>query len=720
MPRHLAPSDLAAVLRAVPLFQPVPAEALLEVAEHADLLTLTSQPPLNLVHARALHPALNVPPKSETAPWLWVREGRLKADYTLPTPRPGQKLQPEDVAHLRPHLLETNTLLDLGLFTAPATAQHAALRAALRALTPATETVEVVVFYEVAVNLLTSLPAAAPVREHLARTQWALTHNLSPAAIAEFLAGLFPFRGFKADELNRLTLALTCQRYPAPVTPSDDEGAPAPAFRPALGVVWRGQFALTLPGARQPLTLEAGEVMPWPTDPNAPAPEWQLRSPAGEVLWWSADHWPTLAANTFLQATLNLLQRTREHLVGPGWDWLNDEKVWLITGRHPILLVQTWLQWVGLPMVLSLIVVGVLAFLQASWVGVAGLVGVAVALASLVIFVDWRNDWYIVTNRRVIYIEKVFILYESRQTLTLSAVTGVRAATDNPIDRLVDSGDVTVTTLSKPMVLRFVPYPQVVAALVEAALRRVQAQARASDLNAMRAIIESRIYPQSTPPPAPARAPEPTGQKTRRVLGEVITFRLREDDGENITYRRHWWKLWRGVAGPLGVSLVAALVMVLGAFNPLDIGPLIPPYLVSLVALVVLIPALLWLVYQYLDWKNDLFRVTPDQLTSLHRRPLGSEQRDTANLDNIQALNSAQPTLLSRVLNFGTVTVTIPGKEMTLDGVYDPRGVQEDIQRRIEALKIRKAKAEADRRRQEYAEVMSAYYLATTKKPEGG
>lgn len=709
MPRHLSPEDLAAVLRGAPLFQALPAEVMQEVAQHADLLTLTDQPPLALVSGRTLHPALNVPAKSEVAPWLWVREGRLKADYILPAPRPGQKVKPEDIAHLRPHLLEANTLLDLGQFTAASTS--------LRALTPATETVDVVVFYEVAVNLLLTVPEASACRDQIARAQWALQHNLSPAGVAAFLAGLFPLLTFKADELNTLTLALTREHYPAPVTPADEEGAPPPPFNRALGVVWSGRFALTLPGAKQPVTLEAGELVAWPTDPNAPAPEWQALSLTGDVLWWSEAHWPTLSANAFLRAALELTHRTRQALSAADWDWLKGEKVWLITSRHPILLLQTWLQWVGLPAVLAVLLVGVLALLQINWLGVAVFLGVALLLASLVIYVDWGNDRYIITDRRVMYIEKVFILYESRQTLMLSAVTGVRAVTDNPLDRLVESGEVTLTTLSKPMFLRFVPYPQVVAALAESALRRVQEHIRASELHAMQALIESHINPQNAPPLAAPRPPE-ARQKTRRLLGDFITFQLREDDGETITYRRHWWALWRAVRWPLGLSLLATAVMVLGAFDLLNASALIPPYVVSGIALVALIPFLLWLVYRYLDWKNDLFQVTPSQLLSVHRHPLGREQRDTANLDNIQALNSDQPTLLSRALNFGTVTATIPGKEMLLDNVYDPRGVQEDIQRRIEALKLRKAKAEADRRRREYAEVMSAYYLATTKKRE--
>lgn len=713
MPRHLSPDDLAAVLRGVPLFQPLPAEAVLELAQHADLLTLTDQPPLNLVPGRALHPALQVPPKSETAPWLWVREGRLKADYLLPEPRPGQKLKPDDVAHLRPHLIEANNLLDLVQFTA--------VNTPLRGLTPATETVEVVVFYDMAVALLQTWPEAQAARDQLARTQWALTHNLQPGAVADFLGGLFAFRGFSLNDLRRHTLALSRQHHPAaPPGPTEDDGAPPPPPRYALGVIWSGRFKLTLPEAHQPVMLEAGDVLPWPTDPNAPLPELLLDSAIGDVLWWSVDSWPTFQGNAFLRAALDLTQRTRQQLAQHDWDWLKAEKVLLITSRHPILLVQNELQWVGLPMLLALLLVGLMAYFQLNWLGWGMFLGALLLGASLVVYVDWSNDVYIITDRRVMYIEKVFILYESRQTLTLSAVTGVRAATDNPVDRLVDSGDVTLTTLSKPMMMRFVPYPQVVAALAEAALRRVQSQARASELNTMRALIESQINPQSAPPVTNTRPGENTRQKTRRLLGDIITFQLREDDGDTITYRRHWWMLWQGVAGPLMLSLATALVMVLGAFNPLGLREPLPPFLISIIALVGLIPALLWLVYQYLDWKNDLFRVTPDQLTSLHRRPLGSEQRDTANLDNIQALNSDQPTLLSRVLNFGTVTATIPGKEMKLDGVYDPRGVQEDIQRRIEALKIRKAKAEADRRRREYAEVMSAYYLATTKKPEGG
>jgi hypothetical protein len=138
-----------------------------------------------------------------------------------------------------------------------------------------------------------------------------------------------------------------------------------------------------------------------------------------------------------------------------------------------------------------------------------------------------------------------------------------------------------------------------------------------------------------------------------------------------------------------------------------------PLAVVLLISLVLFIPLALWWLYEFQDWRNDLYQVTPDQIIDIYRRPLGRETRDSASLENIQGLRSERPTLMSRLLNFGNVIATIPGKEFTFDDVYDPPGVQEDIQRRIEALRLRRSGQEAARRREELAEVLSAYYLAT-------
>ena len=57
-----------------------------------------------------------------------------------------------------------------------------------------------------------------------------------------------------------------------------------------------------------------------------------------------------------------------------------------------------------------------------------------------------------------------------------------------------------------------------------------------------------------------------------------------------------------------------------------------------LLLITLLLPIILWWVYQYLDWRNDIFQVTPDQILDIDKKPFGSEERRAAPLENILAM----------------------------------------------------------------------------------
>ena len=61
------------------------------------------------------------------------------------------------------------------------------------------------------------------------------------------------------------------------------------------------------------------------------------------------------------------------------------------------------------------------------------------------------------------------------------------------------------------------------------------------------------------------------------------------------------------------------------------------------------------------------------------------------------------------MLNFGTVVATVAGTEFRFEGVFDPVGVQNDIYRRQEMQKARKAAGEEAAKRTEMADWLLAY-----------
>jgi hypothetical protein len=420
------------------------------------------------------------------------------------------------------------------------------------------------------------------------------------------------------------------------------------------------------------------------------------------------------------RTALQMMATTRELFFTRKWDWLNpNERVYLITQRHTILLWQREL----LPIAFVILHLGLLGaiwyFLGPGAVVWPAVIGAALlGLWMFLVYLDWGNDYYVVTNQRVVYVEKIVLIYDSRLTVAMSALSAVNTQTGGVTDRLLDFGDVAVKTLSKPLMVKTVPYPQIIAALVEEHMTRAQTQSRRSEFETIKSAIRNRIDPPMLQPKVELEKPKPAPPRpsVSEQLRSHFSLQLRFDEGDTIVYRKHWWVLVNLLLWPSVVLLVACGLIGVGISLGLFAREALPEPITEaallLVGLVLFITSAGWWWYQFEDWRNDIYKVTPDQIVDIYKKPLGRETRDSALLDHIQGLRSDRPGFVATLLNFGNVTATIPGKEFTFDDVLDPAGVQEDIQRRIEAFRARKIRGEGLRRREELADVLSAYYAA--------
>jgi hypothetical protein len=182
-----------------------------------------------------------------------------------------------------------------------------------------------------------------------------------------------------------------------------------------------------------------------------------------------------------------------------------------------------------------------------------------------------------------------------------------------------------------------------------------------------------------------------------------------------ITYRKHVFFLGRNLFLPgllilFGINLAAAIAV--GVF-PVD------RLLGVAIGIGASILGVLWGIYEYVDWANDLYQVTADQILAVHRRPLGDENRRAAALENILNLEYDRPSPLARLLNFGTVKATVGQVNFTFEEVSDPVHVQEDIFRRMEAKRNRREEHQRTQRREEIADWIETYHHMTRESEEG-
>jgi hypothetical protein len=63
----------------------------------------------------------------------------------------------------------------------------------------------------------------------------------------------------------------------------------------------------------------------------------------------------------------------------------------------------------------------------------------------------------------------------------------------------------------------------------------------------------------------------------------------------------------------------------------------------------------------------------------INRHPLGSEDKNSAPIKNIQTVDYKRNGIIGMALNFGTVRIQIGNEELTFDDVYNPSAVQMEI-----------------------------------------
>jgi hypothetical protein len=209
--------------------------------------------------------------------------------------------------------------------------------------------------------------------------------------------------------------------------------------------------------------------------------------------------------------------------------------------------------------------------------------------------------------------------------------------------------------------------------------------------------------------PAPARPSERVG------LGHWTLEMRFEQDGV-ITYRKHWAVLLRQILAPTLLLLFALALLgagLVGLFEALS------PQRGAALSAPLLLPALLWWLYRYVDWANDLYQITPTQIVDVHKKPLASERRKVAPLENILGTEVDRRGLTGLILNYGAVITNVGTAEFVFDGVFDPAGVQQDIVRAQDAFLERQRQTQREERRDEVVEWLSAYHEEIADKPEG-
>ncbi len=334
----------------------------------------------------------------------------------------------------------------------------------------------------------------------------------------------------------------------------------------------------------------------------------------------------------------------------------------------------------------------------------------ATALLLLLIgyhYLEWFNDLLIVTDQRVINIQRSIRNFNERvNEIPLDAVSEV--ATSLPpitdvVGRLLNYGTLIVKTSgdSHNLVLNHVTNPKSIQQLIfthREEFKKSKANAsREAQRRAIRGEIEKFLGGRGGGGAAGA-ANDSGGQSSRPGL---FSIKFTNDKGETV-YRKHWFVWWSKIILPAVFFLGGAAVLFTGL-----VSPLLPLAIMGL--------CVAWMYLMDWDWRNDLYIIGDQTITIIRRRPLFlQDQKDQVLISQVDNVVADTKGLINSLLQIGEVRIMLSGTEeqnaKRITSVHHPRAIQQEIASRRDKAEEDKKQEEAQRQRQAIVEYLSVYH----------
>lgn len=400
------------------------------------------------------------------------------------------------------------------------------------------------------------------------------------------------------------------------------------------------------------------------------------------------------------------------------FSWLKEsETIYLISRKHVLFMWMSLLFPIALGLLSMLAMIAPLIQPGAAWTWLmlaGGLLGMfAAMLWGWWNWANWENDYFVVTNWRVLWLEKVIGFYESRREARLDKVQS-NNVTRPFFGRILNYGSININTFTGKIAMDRVSNPGLIATYVDGLKERARVVTGENESQAMKQELQ-QAYDQMMNPADQdiklVKGPpkKVIKQKQPGYFSEAFqTFlQLRYEREGVITYRKHWFVLLRKNLLPFIILLVLiALIAGLGiegSLTQIALGG-------GLCVMSLFMAVIAWMTYNYLDWSNDLYQLSPEYIRELERKPLGEELVNSAKLENILSIEHERGNFIHVVLDFGTVAINVGDRHFTFNDVKNPGQVHQDIANYQDAFNQRKREDEENRQRQQMSRWFTANY----------
>ena len=334
------------------------------------------------------------------------------------------------------------------------------------------------------------------------------------------------------------------------------------------------------------------------------------------------------------------------------------------------------------------------------------------------LWLDWRNDFYLVTSERAAWVEKVIWLHDQRREVPLQSILSVNISTTQ-LQRLFGYGDVIIRTYTGNIPMRNTAHPEVLVDLIAEMQKRAKQRVLRTEKANLNQTIRSRLGLDGNQMELEDE-PEyvdleieggPQITETITPLQEFFNlFRARYELNGVINYRKHIFILFRD-----SWWLWLILIVLIIAFFARMVELLLAPSL--LVIGILLCVNLLALAYVFADWANDRFQITDTHIIDLDRKPFGRETKRSALLENVLSLDYKRANIIQRLFDYGTVAINVGDIQLDFEYVAQPISVQNEIFERYNAAVKQKELAEALKRRDDMVEFLAAYHEESASDP---
>jgi hypothetical protein len=306
----------------------------------------------------------------------------------------------------------------------------------------------------------------------------------------------------------------------------------------------------------------------------------------------------------------------------------DNETVILERRRHPWSFVRRG--WMALLLLLMFLALALVTLNLSPLLSVS-LVGLGVVLFGLLMtyfYFEWRNDSFIITDFRVIRIERVIPTFSvSINEVPLDRIQEVNTALPEGdlFARIFDYGDVELKNASDSgdFVLDMIPKPEEVQKTIFEHRNYRREQTEENKRNVMRAEIERQLgvahNPKATAEMAAVPASTPAQTSPQMVERSYSPARMRFTNTNGDTVIRKHISIWlAAVLAPLFVLMSGFIVLLISLMTSTGwLSRLGLP-----LALGMFVLGGLWFWWSDWDWRNDMYIIADDKVTLIHKRPL--------------------------------------------------------------------------------------------------